>query len=126
MSDDIKRINPAEFREIGLLQEVNRLFFHPRGLALEMVVDPDGIEHLGGVWDYREDPEGMAFADTPNNEAAARVQEMFDSRLEARIKLFGDAHGISSAQDGIQPTAPWPETELCPCGRATGHGRQEE
>lgn len=119
-NDGIKRINPAEFRQIGLLQEINRLFLHPRGLGLEIIVGiNDGIETFGGVHDYREDPEGMAFIVTPNNEAAARVQKMYDDKLEARQVLFG-------TEDGIQPTAPWPETELCPCGRAVGHGRQEE
>lgn len=34
---------PREFKESGLLMEANRLFFHPRGVALEMaVVDDDG------------------------------------------------------------------------------------
>jgi len=34
MSDEDKTMSAVEFRELGLLQEVNRLFFHPRGLAL--------------------------------------------------------------------------------------------
>src|SRR5580765_892416 len=61
--DDIKRIDIKEFRELGFLQEVNRMFLHPLGLALEVTVEEDGSEHLGGVWDYREDPEGMIFGD---------------------------------------------------------------
>lgn len=82
-----KRIDIAEFRKLGFLQEVNRLFFHPRGLALEIVsedsdcfscgghgefrgvkcdtCDGEGTLHsekLGGVWDYRDDPEGILYA----------------------------------------------------------------
>lgn len=61
--DDIKRIDIKEFRDEGYLQEVNRQFLHPLGLALEVVQDPDGSERLGGVWDYRDDPDGMCFAE---------------------------------------------------------------
>jgi len=60
---EIKRMDVKEFREMGLLQEVNRLFFHPLGLALEVVVADDGSESLGGIWDYRDDPEGMLYGE---------------------------------------------------------------
>ena len=58
----IKRIPIKEFRELGYLQEMNRQFLHPLGLAMEIIVNDDGTETLGGVWDYREDPEGIRFA----------------------------------------------------------------
>ncbi len=58
---EVKRIDIADFREQGFLQEANRQFFHPLGLALEVVVEEDGTERLGGVWDYRDDPEGVLF-----------------------------------------------------------------
>lgn len=58
----IKHLDIKEFREHGYLQEVNRQFFHPLGLALEVNVDEKtGEETLGGIWDYREDPEGIYF-----------------------------------------------------------------
>ncbi len=45
-----------------MLAEVNRLFFHPLGLALEAIVDDEtGEEKLGGIWDYRDDPEGIIY-----------------------------------------------------------------
>jgi len=62
MSDEIQRIDIAEFRALGFLQEANRQFFHPLGLALEVDVDDEGNERLSGVWDYRDDPEGIIFA----------------------------------------------------------------
>lgn len=103
-------MDPAEFREEGYLQEVNRRFFHPLGLAVEMLFDgPKGSGYaivpisdldymrslvviagaedpederdlpklleridralensnraiLSGVWDSRDDPEGVNFA----------------------------------------------------------------
>lgn len=60
---EIKRIDIKDFRAEGYLQEVNRQFLHPLGLALEVIVFPDGTEVLGGVWDYRDDPEGVIFAE---------------------------------------------------------------
>ena len=60
---DVRRIPIADFRALGYLQEANRQFFHPLGLALEVQIDADGTERLGGVWDYRDDPEGIAYGD---------------------------------------------------------------
>lgn len=61
MSEEVKRINIKEFREEGYLQELNRRFLHPLGLALEIIIDETGEEKLGGVWDYRDDPEGLNY-----------------------------------------------------------------
>jgi hypothetical protein len=65
MTQELKRIDIKEFREKGYLQELNRQFLHPLGLALEIIVDPEGKEpdKLGGVWDYRQDPDGMAYTE---------------------------------------------------------------
>ena len=57
----IKRIDIAEFVEFGFLQELNRLFLHPMGMALEVATDRDGKKTLSGIWDYRDDPEGVLF-----------------------------------------------------------------
>ncbi len=62
MTDEIKRMDVKTFRELGYLQELNRQFLHPLGLALEVVIDDDtGNESFGGVWDYRDDPEGITY-----------------------------------------------------------------
>lgn len=90
MSDDIKRIDIKEFREFGYLQEVNRRFLHPLGLALEVVVEEDGTERLGGVWDYRDDPEGMAFGPaTIDPEKAGRVDAEWDRMSATRVPALG-------------------------------------
>ena len=48
--NDVKRIDIKEFRAKGFLQEVNREFFHPLGLALEVIInDETGEESLGGI-----------------------------------------------------------------------------
>ena len=92
----VKRIDIKEFQERGYLQEANRLFFHHLGLALEVIVDDkDGSVKLGGVWDSREDPEGIVFDEFDQDKADFVWKERM-SRLEARIRL-----GCCSAM-GIQ------------------------
>ncbi len=96
----IKRIDIAEFRSLGLVQEINRLFLHPRGLALEVVIDDDGTEKLGGVWDSRDDPEGIIFGDGElSNSKALIVAVMRASKLRARRELLGESDGIQPVPD---------------------------
>jgi hypothetical protein len=80
-----------EFQEFGYLQELNRQFLHPLGLALEIVIDDEsGKAKLGRIWDYSEDPEGMIFAKGQIDALkAARVQVAWNEKAEARIKKFG-------------------------------------
>lgn len=87
--DDAKRMDIAEFRELGYLQELNRGFLHPLGLALEVVVGDDGTERLGGVWDYRDDPEGMRYEGFDLTEKASRVAEERERRRPAREAALG-------------------------------------
>ena len=75
-----------EFIDFGLLHEVNRKFFHPLGLALEMLTDEDvKIIGFGDVWDYRDDPEGMFFGeDMINQEKIDNVEKLRSSKLLTR------------------------------------------
>lgn len=54
---DVQYIPIADFREAGYLQEANRQWFHPLGLALAADVDAGTLT----VWDCRDDPEGIIF-----------------------------------------------------------------
>lgn len=100
---EIKRIDISEFREKGYLQEANRRFFHPLGLALEVVIDDNGTR-LGGVWDYRKDPEGIFFGIQDRNEDDKKnmkqkkyfIDAEINKKITARIKLFG-------GDDGVEP-----------------------
>ena len=88
---EVKRIPIDEFRRYGFLQEANRQFFHPLGLALEIAVDPEtGEEKLGGIWDYRGDPEGIIFAeDTIDSQKTKRVLRMQKRKAKLRKALLG-------------------------------------
>ena len=61
---EAKWMNLNEFREGGYLQEVNRRFFHPLGLAMAVEMDKSDKEvvRICGLIDSREDPEGFEFA----------------------------------------------------------------
>lgn len=88
--NDIKRIDIKEFREKGYLQELNRRFLHPLGLALEILIDDEGNEFLGGVWDYRDDIEGIHFGITThknhghNLDKMIKKKEFIDKEIEKR------------------------------------------
>lgn len=87
--DGIKYMDIEEFRELGFLQEANRQFFHPLGLALEVVVDADGTWRLGGIQDYRDDPEGYLFASGGDADKQARVSAEYDRHRLVRQRLMG-------------------------------------
>jgi hypothetical protein len=100
-----KHIDITEFREFGYLHEVNRLFFHPLGLALE-ITTPDGpddpAEHISGVWDYRDDPEGILFDPSVIDTAKiARIQQQVDARRPDRERLLG--FWIQEPDDYVPP-----------------------
>jgi hypothetical protein len=95
VSDNLKYIDPQEFIDVGFLQEANRKFFHPLGLALQ--VDPESGEMK--VWDYREEPEGIVFANGVI--AMSKIHAVAAERsrhLSTRRKLFGSA--IQNAGQG--------------------------
>ncbi len=85
---ETKYIDPIEFVEKGYLQEVNRRFLHILGLALEVYVDDDGKAVISGIWDWRDDSEGIVFEDVDTEKVLA-VQEELDAKIEARQASFG-------------------------------------
>jgi len=79
---NVKWMNIKEFRENGYLQEVNRIFFHPLGMALAVEIKEDGTESLKGIWDYRDDPEGIIYTDESLN-----TQEAINKRKKVLKEL---------------------------------------
>lgn len=86
-----ERMSVEEFRSSGLLQEVNRLFFHPRGLAIGVRVTESGEWVFDGIRDHRDDPEGIVFTDLTSTRAAENaesVRRMAMRHENARGVLF--------------------------------------
>ena len=100
--EKIKRIDIKEFRAKGFLQEANRKFFHPLGLALEIMINDDTEEEsLGGVWDYRKDNEGVLFG--PNiisNDKIDYVEKLRKSKIEWRKENKYD--NVETDENGSQ------------------------
>lgn len=83
-------IDPQQLLDEGYVQEVNRQFFHPLGLALCVEVEADGSTRIAGVLDYRSDPEGMAFADgVLNIDKATHVLLVQEARKRPREAALG-------------------------------------
>lgn len=84
----IRYIHPKEFHAFGYLQELNRRFLHPLGLALEVTTKNAEVNGFGGVWDYRGDDDGIRY-EGEYREALAekytRVQQEWHRRKPARI-----------------------------------------
>lgn len=87
---DNKHMDIAEFRAAGYLQEINRRFLHPLGLALCVKVDADGTEQISGIWDCRDDPEGIAYGpDVDLTEHAHAIDQLWQAREAGRRAGLG-------------------------------------
>jgi hypothetical protein len=99
----MKTMSLTEFQRLGYLQEVNRRFLHPLGLALAIPMRKDGFgDYIADyqsdgtcdvtILDAREDPEGFVFADLtdPDYEERARfIDEQWRARIPERTRVFG-------------------------------------
>jgi hypothetical protein len=86
----MKKMPLDEFQKIGLLQEINRQFLHPMGLALMFDTRDDNVVTSVEIWDARDDPEGILFApDVINEEKVFKVVEMFEAKRKMREARLG-------------------------------------
>jgi len=76
----VKKMGIEEFVAKGFLQEANRQFFHPLGLALEVTETEDGQLRLSGVWDCRDEPEGIVFTDLTSQESLRKAVDVVTER----------------------------------------------
>lgn len=103
--DSRETMSLQEFMDGGYLQEVNREFFHPLGLAISVICEEndDGeleAVELGGIVDMRSDPEGMVFAEGEiDDDLVKKVDEEFAEKAENRMDKYGFI--IQSPDDSI-------------------------
>src|SRR5690242_5188428 len=83
-----KSMAVAEFRSEGYLQELNRRFLHPFGIALETEAEADGTERLT-VRDYRDEPQRARYDDASLWQAAAHVSELWCDCAAERHQALG-------------------------------------
>ena len=93
----VKYMTAKEFRDDGFLQEVNRQFFHPLGLALAVYVDDEGFDDCFrvSIWDERDDPEGWFFAPGElSKEKADKVEALRLSKADERCRQLGTVSSV--------------------------------
>lgn len=87
------RMDIKDFRDGGYLQEVNRRFFHPLGLALAVRVPEQEGEpwSLDGIYDARDDPEGWYFDALSEADVsrARKVEAELQARSAVRLRKRG-------------------------------------
>lgn len=93
---EIQTMSMKKFRKLGFLQELNRQFLHPMGLAIGFNCDYDEEKDEwipnGGITiqDYREDKEGIRFASgLLDKEKAESVEELQEKKHEERKEELG-------------------------------------
>lgn len=85
----MKTLDWQTLREDGYVQEVNRYFFHPLGLALAINIDDQNNSTLL-VLDARDDPEGFNFHDTVDlAPKAAKIKQISNERAIPRLQALG-------------------------------------
>jgi len=91
--ENVKLMDLDEFKNEGYLQEVNRQFFHPLGVALALHYDDDSKEISLCVWDSRDNPDGIVFhpdvVDDDMIEKADKILHLKNERESKRITAFG-------------------------------------
>ncbi len=102
MQEDVaQEMSFEEFVEKGYLQEVNRRFFHPLGLALRVQLGHGKMRPQAVVLDCRRDPQGVVYAPATTEEHA-EVREskarFIDRELQERERVRKAAYGW-----GVQP-----------------------
>lgn len=105
MTESVKKMTLKDFVELGFLQELNRQFLHPRGLALAVTKTDDNKYFFDGIYDAREDPEGWAFEELDKEKAtknAQVVEQEYQKRLKIRNRLYKTRKGIQPIEDAIK------------------------
>jgi hypothetical protein len=84
-------ISIDEFHERGYLQEVNRQFLHPLGLALQISVDSEtGKKRLYAINDNRHVKGGMVFEPQLLSSAKTQaVEDEMNEKAQERLDLYG-------------------------------------
>jgi hypothetical protein len=86
---NMRTMDLKEFVDLGILQELNRTYLHPMGLALAVGIQ-DEKYFLSGILDYREDDEGMNFTeDALSYEKFLKAKDLFLSKTKAREEKLG-------------------------------------
>jgi len=107
-TQELKPMSLRDFVDLGFLQEANRQFFHPLGIALYAMWSEDKPREHGnpptmlGIFDLRDDPDGVVFGHFSEEdiERGKFVEAHKQARIRARQALF-DGESIQPLKVGI-------------------------
>ena len=90
----MKSMTVDEFLKLGYLQEVNRRFLHPLGLALSVEVETDENGSMtavafGEIWDERDDLEGIVYRGSDLRPKAEAIDAEWARRQPPREARLG-------------------------------------
>jgi len=121
--NDWHEMSLKEFVEGGYLQEANRLFFHPLGIAIAVKVNDDdpNFEQANMLVFQSDDPDGIVFAEiSPAHiERAKRISDLTVFAGRRRLKQLG--FGVQPLEGGGKPKA-----ELLAAQRAKKEAPEEK
>lgn len=84
----MKKMEISDFYSEGYLQELNRLFLHPLGLAMVVEEDEEGNIFFNGIEDNRDDPEGFLYGeDILDLEVVEEIKANMKARAFYRRKI---------------------------------------
>lgn len=82
----MKYLSADAIRELGILQELNRLLLHPIGIAAEVNLE-DGTLRMQ---DHRDSPDGVIYAEGVIDWRKSHAfSELAKARMEARTATLG-------------------------------------
>lgn len=86
----IKEMSKEEFKNQGYLQELNRLFLHPLGVALGIKTEKNEIVDFI-IIDNTQEKDGMIFEsldDKESREKAINIKKLFKEKRKNRLKTL--------------------------------------
>lgn len=96
-------MDAAEFRRLGFLQEANRLFFHPHGLALSVrIIETDREPEEIGESDWMKDRLVDVLAAVAKSEVPTDYDHLVARRVCASIWPKGSVH-LADVWDSDDP-----------------------
>ena len=101
-----KYIDLQEFVNLGLLHEVNRRFFHPIGLAMEINIDENGEYVISGFLDARSDPEGFVIGAIESPKVTRpEAANTYENMVKAGSRQVRFGWVVQPTQDMLPPTS---------------------
>jgi len=83
---------------------------HPLGMAMEIKINDDNSKEFGGIWDYRDDPEGLLYDEETLASGMKKLSKFMEEFGAAKLQQRMDALGfITQEPEEKEPEKPKPK-----------------